>query len=68
MTQPQEHTVWESAKPERFRSLFSDGITREFGENKNVVLNSGDIVMAEVQPLRCDPVEFGLVRIGKIFV
>jgi hypothetical protein len=44
--------------------LFSDGITREFGENRVINLTDGGSIVACVQPLCVDPNE--LTLIGKL--
>jgi uncharacterized Zn-binding protein involved in type VI secretion len=46
--------------------LFSDGVDRDFGNNKTVTLTNGQIILSAVQPLKCDPNECGLKLIGTI--
>lgn len=41
--------------------LFSDGITREFGENRVIKLTDGGTILACVQPLCVNPQELTLV-------
>lgn len=42
--------------------FFSDGVTREFGENRRVQLDDGRIVANVVQPLKVDPAECTTLR------
>lgn len=46
--------------------FFSDGITRDFGQNKAVKLLDGETVFCSVQPLKCEPLECGLRIVGTI--
>jgi hypothetical protein len=57
-----KHDVYEDKK---YNNLFSDGVTRAFGENKCVVTQN-NAFLASVLPLNCDPEEAGLVKVGTI--
>lgn len=46
--------------------FFSDGITRDFGQNKVVKLLDGESVFCSVQPLKCEPRACGLHIVGTI--
>lgn len=46
-------------------SLYSEGVTRAFGENR-LVTTKERTFLASVQPLLCDPDECNLIRIGTI--
>lgn len=46
-------------------TLFSSGVTREFGQNCIVLTESGN-VFSSIMPLKCDPVEAGLKLFGRI--
>lgn len=48
-------------------ALFSEGITRAFGQNK-CVSTKDEVFLASVQPLKCDPEECGLIELGTIDV
>lgn len=42
--------------------FYSAGITRDFGVNKIITLDSGDKVLCSVQPLRVAAVESGYLK------
>ena len=46
--------------------FFSDGVTRDFGQNKVVKLIDGETVFCSVQPLKCEPLACGLRIVGTI--
>ena len=46
--------------------FFSDGVTRDFGQNKVVKLIDGETVFCSVQPLKCEPLSCGLRIVGTI--
>lgn len=46
-------------------TLFSSGVSREFGENCTV-FSGGKLMFSSVMPLKCDPLEAGLKLFGKI--
>ena len=48
--------------------LFSEGISREFGSNKLIKTEDGDVFLASVQPLKVDPKDFGMQVVGTIEV
>jgi hypothetical protein len=56
------HDVYEDTE---LHHLFSDGVDRNFGENKAVITDTGAFI-ACVQPLMCDPEECGLRRVGTL--
>ena len=39
------------------RYLFSDGVKREFGQNREICFSNGDTLFACVMPLKVDPKE-----------
>lgn len=47
------------------RGLYSEGVTRHFGENRSVTTET-EVFLASVQPLMCDPKETGLVKVGTL--
>ncbi len=46
--------------------FYSDGVTRDFGQNKAVKLLDGESVFCSVQPLKCEPLACGLRIVGTI--
>lgn len=48
-------------------SLYSEGVTRVFGENRSVTTED-EVFLASVQPLLCDPEECNLIKVGTIEV
>ena len=46
--------------------FFSEGVTRDFGQNKVVKLIDGETVFCSVQPLKCEPLACGLRIVGTI--
>lgn len=46
--------------------LYSNGITREFGQNKVVILNDGESIFSAVMPLLVDPSQYNLIEYGYI--
>lgn len=46
-------------------SLFSEGVSRDFGENRSVTTDD-EVFLASVQPLKCDPDECNLIKIGTL--
>jgi len=44
--------------------FFSEGVTREFGVNKVIVLLDGKVIFSCVQPLKCEPLACGLRIVG----
>lgn len=46
--------------------FFSEGVTRDFGQNKVVKLLDGETVSCSVQPLKCEPLACGLRIVGTI--
>jgi len=46
--------------------FFSDGVTRDFGQNKVVKLINGETVFCSVQPLKCEPLACGMRIVGTI--
>lgn len=59
-----EHNVY---RDEKYGHLYSDGVTRDFGENKTVLTDHGS-VFSSIQPLKCDPEKNGLKLFGTIAV
>lgn len=45
---------------------FSEGVSRDFGENKIITFLDGDAFISSVQPLRCEPMTSGLRLVGTI--
>jgi hypothetical protein len=58
--------VWGKKYPNEPWYLFSDGITREMGLNKVITMPDGGRVLAEVQPLRVDPLASNMIDFGTI--
>ena len=46
--------------------FFSDGVTRDFGQNKAVKMLDGSSVFCSVHPLKCEPLACGLSIVGTI--
>lgn len=46
--------------------FFSDGVTRDFGQNKVIKLIDGESIFCSVQPLKCEPLACGLRIVGTI--
>ena len=46
--------------------FFSDGVSRDFGENKTIKLIDGGTTLCSVQPLKCEPLVSGLRIAGTI--
>jgi len=46
--------------------FFSEGVTRDFGQNKVIKLLDGETRFCSVQPLKCEPLACGLRIIGTI--
>lgn len=46
--------------------FFSEGVKRDFGENKVISLFDGGIEIGAVQPLKCEPLTNGLSIVGTI--
>ena len=46
--------------------FFSRAITRDFGENKVILLFDGSSIVNVVQPLKCEPIINGLNIVGTI--
>jgi len=45
--------------------LFSEGVTRAFGENK-IVTTDDEVFLASVQPIKCDPEDANLIKVGTL--
>lgn len=45
---------------------FSEGVSRDFGQNKIISLLDGETIFSSVQPLRCEPMASGLRLVGTI--
>lgn len=46
--------------------LYSDGVTKAFGENRTIKTGEDSAIFASVQPLMVDPKEFNFKIIGEI--
>jgi hypothetical protein len=47
---------------------FSEGVSRDFGSNKLILLTDGTSILRTVQPLKCIPDQCGLIKVGTINV
>lgn len=47
---------------------FSNGIMRDFGQNKMVKLDNKNSILTVVMPLTCNPEECGLIKVGTIMI
>lgn len=50
---------------DKYDNLYSDGVSRHFGENLSVV-EENEVYLSCVMPLKVDPEECGMVEVGYI--
>lgn len=51
---------------DEYGHLYSDGVTRDFGENRMIKSVEFGDVFSSIQPLKVDPKAHGLKKIGTI--